>query len=173
VKLRPIVPDDLPDDLRHAESVGVEVDAMPGGYVCSASMKGKAENAEIRSAVGDPSLVRKLFSKQQRDFFAAHAPAGVDWDGLATLGPIFVLKLKLVPRDLGRKLVPEMWLYPDGSRIFELSTKCRPDEVFQAMVESRAYLEQAGIDLTGEQQTKTKTALEFFAAELPEPVAAK
>jgi hypothetical protein len=31
--------------------------------------------------------------------------------------------------------------------------------------ETRAYLGKHGVDLTGEQQTKTKTALEFFAGE--------
>jgi hypothetical protein len=63
-------------------------------------------------------------------------------------------------------MVAELWLYPDGSRIFELSTKCLPSEAFQVGVESRAYLESQGLDLSAEQQTKTKTALEFFAAEL-------
>jgi hypothetical protein len=33
-------------------------------------------------------------------------------------------------------------------------------------VEARQYLESLGIPVGGEQQTKTKTALEFFAAEL-------
>ena len=37
VKLRPIVPSELPDEIRQSPSLGVEVDAMPGGYVCSAS----------------------------------------------------------------------------------------------------------------------------------------
>ena len=41
VKLRPVVPDALPDSLRNSPNVGVEVDAMPGGFVCSASCKGK------------------------------------------------------------------------------------------------------------------------------------
>jgi hypothetical protein len=62
-------------------------------------------------------------------------------------------------------MVAELWLYPDGSRIFELSTKCLPSEAFQVGIESRAYLEGLGLDLSAEQQTKTKTALEFFAAE--------
>ena len=41
VKLRPVVPDELPDEVRGSSSFVVEVDAMPGGYVCSASLKGK------------------------------------------------------------------------------------------------------------------------------------
>ena len=63
-------------------------------------------------------------------------------------------------------MVAELWLYPDGSRILELSTKCAPREAFQVAVEARAFLTGRGVDLAGEQQTKTKTALEFFAQEL-------
>jgi hypothetical protein len=63
-------------------------------------------------------------------------------------------------------MVAEMWLYPDGARIFELSTKCLPSEPFQVATEARVYLGEHGIDLSGEQQTKTRTALEYFAAEL-------
>jgi hypothetical protein len=59
-----------------------------------------------------------------------------------------------------------MWLYQDGSRILELSTKCLPREAFQVAAEARAYLAERGVPLTGEQQTKTKTALEFFARQL-------
>ena len=166
VKLRPVVPDELPDDLRRSGSVGVEVDAMPGGYVCSASMKGKASNEDVREAVGGGRSVSKLFSKEQRSFLRAHAPEGVGLDDLSILGPIFVLKLRFQPRGYARKLVGEMWLYPDGSRIFELSTKCLPGEALQVALETRAYLNDLGLDLSGEQQTKTKSALEFFAGEL-------
>jgi hypothetical protein len=168
VKLRPVVPDELPDDLRSSGSVNVEVDAVPGGYVCSASMKGKVENERIRDAVSGTRPVPKLFSKEQRAFLAAHAPDGVGWDELSILGPIFVLKVNFVPPAFARKLVAELWLYPDGSRILELSTKCLPGEAFQVAVEARAFLESLGVDLTGDQQAKTKTALEFFAAMLQE-----
>jgi hypothetical protein len=166
VKLRPVVPDDLPDDLRKSKSVGVEVDAMPGGYVCSASMKGKVDNAAIRETVAGRRPLRKLLTKEQRAFYAAHAPESLELDGLSVLGPLFVLKLALVPADWPRKVVGEMWLYPDGSRVLEPSTKCAPGEAFQVAVEARAFLGGKGVDLDGEQQTKTRKALEFFAAEL-------
>ena len=110
--------------------------------------------------------LRKLYSKDQRALFSDHAPAGVELGDLSALGPIFVLKLKWRPRELPRKMVAEMWLYPDGSRIFELSTKCVPNDAFQVAAELRVFLSEHGIDLYGEQQTKTRTALEFFAAEL-------
>ena len=110
--------------------------------------------------------MRKLFSKEQRAFFAAHAPEGLEIDDLAVLGPIFVLKLKLAPETFSRRIVAEMWLYPDGARVVELSTKCLPGEGIDVVDEVRTFLQGKGIDLGGEQQTKTKTALEFFSAEL-------
>ena len=39
-------------------------------------------------------------------------------------------------------------------------------EAFEVAAETRAYLYERGIDLLGEQQTKTRTALEFFSKEL-------
>ena len=166
VKLRPVIPDELPVELRRSPSLVVEVDAMPGGYVCSASLKGVVKAGGVKDAVAGDKPLRKLFSKEQRRFYAEHAPAGIELDDLSILGPIFVLKLKSSPAEHRRPLVTELWLYPDGSRILELSTKCATSEAFQAAAESRAFLVKRGIDLTGEQQTKTRKALEFFSTQL-------
>jgi hypothetical protein len=163
VKIRPVIPGELPKDLRAMETFNVEVDAMPGGFVCSASFKGAADNTAIRQATNKDLPIRKLFSKQQRAFYEAHAPDGIELDALTTLGPIPIIKVKVTPEGFGRKLVGELWMYPDGSQIVELSTKARPDEAFQVAVEARAFLLSKGVDLSGEQQTKTKTALEFFS----------
>jgi hypothetical protein len=169
VKLRPVVPDELPKSLRRLPDFGVEVDASPEGFVCSGSLKGAPKPGAVRETVSGNRAVRKLFSKEQQGLFADHAPAGVTLDELAVLGPIFVLKLKSLPKDFDRRLVAELWLYPDGSRILELSTKCEPGEAFQVAAETRAFLSSRGVDLAGEQQTKTRTALEFFAKELQPP----
>jgi hypothetical protein len=167
IKLRPVVPSDLPEDVRRSAAMFVEVDAMPGGYVCSASMKGRLpDDRDVKRVVLGRHPIRKLFSKEQRAFYAAHAPEGLGLDDLTLLGPIFVLKLKFTSAELPRKMVAELWLYPDGTRIAELSTKCRPDEMFQVAAETRAFLEGRGVDLSGAQQTKTATALAFFADEL-------
>jgi hypothetical protein len=166
VKLRPIVPNDLPEDVRRSAAMNVEVDAMPGGYVCSASMKGKVPNEDVVEAIRGDRPLRKVFSKEQRSFFAANAPEGLALDELRILGPVFVLKQVHQPQKSARKMVAEVWLLPDGSRILELSTKCPSSEAFQAAVEARAYLEGKGLDLTADPQTKTKATLEFFAGTL-------
>ena len=166
IKLRPLDPEAVGKDLRRLSGFGVEVDAIPGGFVCSGRLKCEADSDAIRKVlIGDRSL-RKLYTKQQRALYEAHAPEGIELDDLAVLGPIFVLKLKWQPRDYARKMVAELWLYPNGERIFELSTKCLPSEAFQVATETRVFLSENGIDLSGEQQTKTRTALEFFSAEL-------
>jgi hypothetical protein len=166
VKLRPVVPGDLPEELRLTPSFGVEVDAMPGGFVCSGSFKGALPEPRVRETVRGGRPLRKIFSKEQRSFYAGHAPEGIGLDDLSVLGPIFVLKVKYAPPELGRKVVGELWLYPDGSRLLELSTKCAPGEAFQVAAETRAFLAERGVDMGGEQETKTRKALEFFAGEL-------
>jgi hypothetical protein len=47
-----------------------------------------------------------------------------------------------------------------------LSTKCAPTEAFEVAAEARAFLTERGVDLTGEQETKTKKALQYFARQL-------
>ncbi|HXF00787.1 MAG TPA: hypothetical protein VN458_10645 [Solirubrobacterales bacterium] len=166
VKLRPVDPGNLPDDVRASAFFGVEVDAMPGGFVCSGSYKGELKAGHVKAAVAGEHPLHKLFSKEQRAFWAEHAPAGVDLDQLSVLGPVNLLKLKYEPEGYGRKLVAELWFYPDGSRILELSTKCKPEEAFDVAARTRAYLSGQGVNLSGEQQTKTRTALEYFTAQL-------
>jgi hypothetical protein len=166
VKLRPVVPDELPAPLRRSPNFGVEVDAMPGGFVCSGSMKRALKTPDVRDVVFGKRPIRKLYSKEQQALYTAHAPEGLGLDDLSILGPISVLKLKFAPEGYARKLVAELWLYPDNSMILELSTKCAPSETFQVAAETKAFLAQRGVDLTGEQETKTKKALTYFSKRL-------
>jgi len=163
IKLRPVTPGELPAELRRSAAFRVEVDALPGGFVCSGTLKGTPASDDVLRAAAGTLPLRKLFAKEQRQLFAAHAPDGIGLDDLSVLGPIFVLKLRFVPPQLGRRLVAELWIYPDGSRILELSTRCMTTEAFQVAAETRAYLVERGVDLSGEQETKTRKALEYFA----------
>ncbi|MGZ4333274.1 MAG: adenylate cyclase [Gaiellaceae bacterium] len=166
VKLRPVTPSELPSHLRLSKAFRVEVDALPGGFVCSATLKGTPDHADVLRAARGALPLSKLFSKEQRQLFSAHAPEEVGLDDLVVLGPIFVLKLRFEPPELGRRIVAEMWIYPDGSRILELSTRCETTEAFQVAAETRAFLVGRGVDLSGEQETKTRKALEYFSREL-------
>ena len=162
VKVRPVDPDRLDAEWRVSPNMKVEVDAMPGGYVCSASVKGKPADGDTRSVALAGLPIRKLFSKEQRTFFAVHAPDGIELDHLVVLGPIFVLKVSFTPLEFERKMVAELWFYPDGSRILELSAKCLPAEAFTVAAEAKAFLGARGVDLGAPQQTKTRTALSYY-----------
>ena len=163
VKLRPVVPSEMPPSLRRSPNFGIELDASPKGFVVSGSCKGVPAEGSVLEAASGRKKLRKLFSKEQQALYTEHAPEGVVLDDLSVLGPLFCLKLKSTPEGFNRRLVTEMWFYPDGSRILELSTKCEPAEAFQVAAETRAFLSSKEIDLGGEQAMKTRTALEYFA----------
>jgi len=139
---------------------------MPGGYVCSGSMKNALPPTAVLASTSGQHPLHKLFSKEQREFFTTYAPEGLTIEDLSVLGPVLVLKLKLPAGELRQPLVVELWTYPDGSRVVELSTKAAPREALEVAIATRSHLMALGIPLDGEQQTKTRTALEFFAAEL-------
>ncbi len=63
-------------------------------------------------------------------------------------------------------MVAELWFYPDGSRILELSTKCTATDAFQVAAEARSFLTGKGVNLNGRQETKTKAALTYFSKQL-------
>ena len=115
VKLRPVIPADVQEE-RASDNLVVEVDAMPGGFVCSASMKGVLGSKAVKDVAAGRKGIRTLFSKEQRSFYKAHAPEGVALDDLSILGPITVFKLKIRPPELSRRIVAELWFYPDGSQ---------------------------------------------------------
>ena len=166
VKLRPVTPDLLPEALRALPDFVVEVDAMRGGFVCSASYKQRLAKPFVRRVALGEAPVRKLFSKGQRAFFAEHAPAGVGLDDLVVMGPVFVLKLPFVAPEYARKVVAEMWLYPDGTTVAGVVDEVRavrgvrrdgPDDRVPRRTRHRPRRDP---------QTKTKTALQFFANSL-------
>ncbi len=166
IKLRPVDPATIDAELRRSASFKVEVDVMPGGFVCSASFKGVCPSKDARDVTAGTARLSSLFSKEQRAFFKAHAPANISLDALTVLGPTFVLKAKHQPKDFDRRIVVEMWLYPDGSRILEISTKALPNEAFQVAATFKNYLATMGVSLAARQETKTKAAMDFYKAKI-------
>jgi hypothetical protein len=166
IKLRPVNPATLSSEVRQSASVKVEVDAMPKGFVCSASMKGKTKADAVRAVILGKMKIRDLFTKEQRDFYNANAPDGLKLSALSVLGPINLLKLEFQPDGLKRNFVAELWMYPDGSRILELSTKAPPEGAFDLVARTRAFMKKKGLDLTAEQQPKTNRALQHFSDQL-------
>ena len=76
VKLRPVEPGAMPAELRKRPDFGVEVDALPGGYVCSASFKAKLDATGVRAMALGKRPISDFFTKGQKAFFSQHAPEG-------------------------------------------------------------------------------------------------
>lgn len=167
IKIRPVDPHSIGAEFRHDSALKIELDAMPGGYVCSASFKGRCTNEEVLQ-VGDGALpLKSILSKTQRSAYKAYAPDGVAIDSLAPLGPTFLLRAKRQPKKFDRDVVVELWLYPDGSKLLEVSTKGVPEEGFQLAARFRAFLAERGIPVEAGSGTKTATALRYFSNQLP------
>ena len=150
--------------MRRDPDFKVEVDVMPGGYVCSASARSRSTAQQVLDAVEGRMPLEKLFSRKQRDFYAAHAPSGLTIDKLVPLGPIFQLRTKQQPRGFNRPMTIELWFYPDGTRLFEISTKGEPEEALQVATQFKAFMAQCGIELDEAGTTKTGSALRFFSS---------
>jgi len=163
IKLRPVSPGSIPAALRQSKRFVVEVDGMPGSYVCSGALKARLGVHDVERAMARRRPLRALFSKPQLRLLAAHLPRQVGIDDLAILGPVDARRRKLVPDGFDRTLLVEQWTFPDNSRILELSTRCPPDATLRVAAQLAAVLRAYGVDFTGPQQTKTHATLDFFS----------
>lgn len=168
IKLRPIDPRSIGADLRHDDALKIELDAMPGGYVCSASFKGRCSGEEVLQASDRKLPLKSIFSKTQRAAYEAHAPDGIAMESLVPLGPTFLLRVKRRPDNFDRDVVVELWLYPDGSRVLEISTKGMPEEAFQLAALFRNFLAECGIPIEVAAGSKTASAMRYFSKQLQE-----
>ena len=156
-----------------ARSAGfrVEVDAMPGGFVCSGVDEGRRSAGRCARGRRRGRAVRKLFSKEQRAFFAEHAPEGIEPRRPVAARPDLRAQARSRRRTrpaarggdvaLPRRLAHSRALdqVPAGGGL--------PGRRGDAGVPRRS-----GFDLGGEQETKTRKALEFFSKQLKATAAA-
>lgn len=164
VKLRPMPPDRVSEDLRALPGFKVELDASPSGYTCSCSLTSQVSDKRARRVLsGDHPLV-SLLTDAQETLLRERMPEGLALDDLRILGPVTLLKVRFSHPDHPRRMVGELWFLPDDSRLLELSTRCAPDEAFRAAAEAKVFLAGHGIDLGAPQEAKTRVALAALVA---------
>jgi len=164
VKLRPVDPARIPLDWTKTEGFAIELDRVGDQEVVSAKLSAPQATGEIDDAVAGGRPLRKLFSADQERLIAEFGPAEVGWDALTVMGPIDVRKWKVEFEDFEHEVVAERWKLPDGSDLVELSIKVEPGQATGAAEEFTAFLENRGLDVGGDQKTKTRGALAFFTA---------
>ena len=166
VKLRPVVPSELSEELRASTGFRVEVDALPGGFVCSGTLKRTLDSDEVRKTVAGERPVRKLFSKQQRAYFADACAAGSNWTTCRSSGRFSCSSCASRPRSSAAGSSPRCGSTPTGRACS--SSRPAPRRTRRSRSRPRRGRSSAsqGVDLSGEQETKTKKALEYFAGAL-------
>lgn len=162
VKLRPVDPAAISPAQRRAKDFTVEIDAMPGRYLCSAALKTQLLPGHVEQAARRNQPLHRLFTKPQLRLLTAHLPRRVRLRELVPHGPVEARRRTLIVPGDSQRLLVERWTFPDGSQLLELSSRCRPDDVLRAAAHTAMVLNEHGIDLTGSRQTKTAAALAYF-----------
>ena len=166
VKFRPVEAARISRDWRRLEGFKLEADCVGDHVVCSASLSAVQQRDEIDKVAKGKRAIDKLFSKDQERFLSEFYKRPVDYGRLRVMGPIRVLRWKLKHEKFPHGLTLEEWRLPNGDDLVEVSIKAPPDKAPQARKEFDTHLRELGLDPKGAQETKTRTALEYFARTL-------
>jgi hypothetical protein len=165
VKFRPVDAAKISDEWKELKGFKLEADCVGKQVVCSASLTVIQKRNEIDDVTKGRRPIVKLFSNEQERFLREFYGRPVDFERLCVMGPIRVLRWKLEHKDFPHELTVEEWRLPNGDDLVEASIKTSPDEALQARKDFEKHLKSIGLDPKGAQQTKTRTALRYFAEE--------
>jgi hypothetical protein len=163
VKFRPVEAAKISPDWKKLKGFKLEADCVGDRVVCSASLTALQGRDEIDDVAKGKRAIDKLFSKDQERFLSEFYKGPVDFGKLRVMGPIRVLRWKLKHKDFPHDLTLEEWRLPDGNDLVEVSIKTSPENAQQAQKDFDIHLRELGLDPEGAQETKTRTALEYFA----------
>jgi nitrogen fixation protein FixH len=164
VKFRPVVPAEIPAKWCKHRGFKIEADASEKGVVKSASFTMPVEKGLIkRVAAGDKS-VAKLFSKEQERFLADMADRKIDFESLAVLGPLQAHRWQFTDPGCPWEITAELWKREDGDRLMEFSIKAPIVQAAAAIGGFRAFVAEVGAQRDADEQSKTRWALDFYAA---------
>jgi hypothetical protein len=163
VKIRPVEPASVPRDWQRWKGFKLEADWVGDHVVCSASLTDLQKRDEIDEVAKGKRAIGKLFSSDQERFLREFHEGPVGFGTLRVMGPIRVLRWKPKHETFPHELTVEEWRLPSGEDLIEVSIKAPPTEALQARKEFETHLRELGLDPKGAQDTKTRTALEYFA----------
>jgi phosphate-selective porin len=163
VKFRPVESRAVSREWTEMEGFKLEADSVGDRVVCAASLTALQKRDEIDEVAEGSRPIEKLFTKEQKRFLQSFSPKAIDFAALKPLGPIRVLRWKTEHKGFPYELSSEEWRLPDGTDLLEASIKVKPEEAEKARGAFVSHLKELGLDPEGAQETKTRTALEYFA----------
>ena len=163
VKIRPVEPKEIADKWRKKDGFKVEADAVGAKVIRSASFTIVQKPKEIDEVASGARPIAKLFSEEQEEFLKKMGRVPVDFTKLVPLGPVAALRWKFQHEGLPYDLCAEEWRLPDDRDLIEISIKAKQPQAAAAQAALEGFLAELGIAQETRQQTKTLTALEYFA----------
>lgn len=163
VKFREVEVTNIAEYWKQQPGFKLEADCVGDRVVCSASLTVQQKRDEIDAVAKGKRSIEKLFSKEQERLLGELYKGTVDFGALHVLGPIRVLRWKLKEKGFAYELTLEEWRLPNGEDLVEVSIKTPPGEALQARMAFEQHLRELGLDPMGAQETKTRTALNYFA----------
>lgn len=142
---------------RHVAGLRIELDALPASTTWSASARRTLPVSEARAGVAADTPAARLLDGSQRRLLKALAGPDIELDELVAHGPVQVVRLRSA--EAGNRVCIEEWRFPDGSRLVELSVKCRPERAARVVAAVRTLIGKRRIAVPGLQATKTQFAL--------------
>jgi hypothetical protein len=161
---RHLPPSRVPAAVRTAPTFTADVEVVPGGFVCSATLGGRAKDEQVRRTARGRAPVARLVTEEQRHFSAPHNADPPGFGNLVMLGPLHLVQHKAHLLELDRPLRVRHWFFPDGSRRVELSAACSPDEAFAVARAVKDCLASRGLELVGDQETAIRRTLVHLVA---------
>jgi hypothetical protein len=163
VKLRPLDAAAVDPGWLELDGFKCELDRSIERATSSCSLTAAQDDDEIDEVGDGERAIDKLFSEDQEALLAGYGP-GLDWEALAPLGPIRARVWTLRTDDLPAKLTAELWYLADGSQVLELSMKVPVDDGDDGLDALLGWLDEVGLDLAADQESKTRRALELYSA---------
>ncbi|MGB9493493.1 MAG: hypothetical protein WCA83_01665 [Azonexus sp.] len=166
VKARPVIPEAVSADWKKYRGFKIEADASEKGVVKSASLTMPVDKGLIKAVIAGEKAIPKLFKKEQEAFIAEMVKGKIDYSAVAILGPLHAQRWKLYDSGCPWRITVELWRREDGARLMEASIKASVEQAALAIGGFMAFLAEMGAERDTEQQTKTRWALEYYAAKI-------
>jgi len=120
----------------------------------------------IKAVIAGEKAITKLFTKEQEVFIAEMVKGKIDYEAVVILGPLHAQRWKLYDPGCPWQITVELWQREDGARLMEASIKAPIEQAALAIGGFMAFLAEMGAERDTEQQTKTRWALEYYAAKI-------
>lgn len=169
VKFRPVDPAKIAAQWRKYRDFKIEVDASETAMVKSASFSMPVDKGVIKRVAEGSKPIEAVFTPEQEEFLMTVAQRKIDFAVLAVLGPLKAQRWRFEDPACPWPLTAELWQREDGRQLLEVSIKAPIVQAAAAIGGFMAYLAEVGAERDDSEQSKTRWAMGYYAAQLQPP----